>query len=78
MERAPTSAGLLALAAALATIVVVILVSLVVVMFVTPGGDMYERGRLIGEGLAKLALFVGIATYAGVKLRRQARARRPR
>jgi hypothetical protein len=78
MDRAPTPAWLIALAAAFATVVIVMVVSLVAIVFVNPGGDMYARGRLVGQGLARLSLFVGIATYAGVKLRRRARDRRQR
>ena len=78
MQRPPMSAGLIALAAVFATIAVVLVVSVVAVVFVNPGGDMRERGRLVGEGLAKLSLAVGTATYAGVRLWRARKPRLPR
>jgi hypothetical protein len=70
------SAGLIALAAAAATLVVVVVISTVLVMTLTEHDAMYERGRLVGRGAAQLALCVGLVTYAVIKLRRSAAARR--
>ncbi len=70
------SAGLIALLAAVGTLVAVVVISLVLIMTLTDQSAMFERGQLVGRGAAMLSFWVGIGTYAVIKLRRSAKARK--
>ena len=71
---APRSAGMIALLAAAGTLAAVVVISTILVVGINPGGDMFERGRLVGAGAAQLSLVVGLVTYLVVKLRRRTSA----
>lgn len=70
--RAPRqrSAGLIALGAALGTLVAVSVISFALIMLFTDRTAMFERGELVGRGAFMLCFWVGVITYAVIKLRR--------
>lgn len=65
---------MIALLAAAGTLAAVVVLSTIIVVGFNPGGDMFERGRLVGAGAAQLSLVVGLVTYLVVKLRRRTSA----
>ena len=64
------SAGLIALGAAVATLVAVTVISFGLIMLLTDHTAMYERGELVGRGAATLSFWVGLVTYVVIKVRR--------